>query len=139
MQAFVETMKISRENAWPLAVNHFNILILIRSPNTYVSEGAAGYTRIPGSGQHDRARSVGAKSFMTEYLHFCIVVQRDSGFWGEGADTRIWTALWRRKEGVRKQASSAIKSNENGVMCIDRLGCCHNDKRSSDASRCQEC
>jgi hypothetical protein len=32
---------------------------------------------------------------------------------------------------VCKQASSAIKSNENGVMCIDRLGCCHNDKRSS--------
>jgi hypothetical protein len=45
MQAFVETMKISRENAWQLAGNHFNILILIRSLNTYAPEGAAGYTR----------------------------------------------------------------------------------------------
>jgi hypothetical protein len=41
MQALVETIKISRENASQLTGNHFNILNLIRSPNTYAPEGAA--------------------------------------------------------------------------------------------------
>jgi hypothetical protein len=36
---------------------------------------------------------------------------------------------------VSRQASSTSKSNEDGVMCVDRFGCCHNDKRRSVRTR----
>jgi hypothetical protein len=36
---------------------------------------------------------------------------------------------------VSREASSASKSNEGGVMCVDRFGCCHNDKGRSVRTR----
>ena len=55
-------------------------------------------------------------------LTLCMVIHKDSPFGGD--DTRIWTTVGKRREGVSKQAVRTCRSNEDSVVGIYGFGYC---------------